>query len=469
MSATTLIEFDDQTEHAFDAVKMELANDKGLLKSLVLASEILFSNFDKDGELTSKRGSKTLVLSGTDDTGEVLGGVLNFPNNDQSIATYPNITDIVDDFAFRCRCETTLLTLVVDRDFLILESNVDQSRIRFYMQNQGSGVTRIKREIRDGAGAITNELILGLRNFSTDPNFNVAFSNDDNGDTLTYLDGVLISTIASPVFDFTDCNIVFSNNVQAVSDFDNFELFKSDAITAAFTFPFPESTTFDLLENTMITVIPFLLDEVTAFSIIEQIPDDTQLKHFLILNLDQIYHDGTAWVESDGTLDQSNTDAEILANIATLPLVKGIGAILQVGHVFKSDLGYVTADIESLTIVYEFQFKPDEVRTCLVFGTVVDNANQVVVGATIRVKSDDAFVNGAFKGPHAKTTTNAQGKFSISIPETATDGTTVDINIEYTQKDIKDGVEFDDPVTFEIKGIVVPNLPTAKLSDLVIP
>ena len=92
MSVLSLIEFDDVTEHSFDNTKMELLNDKGQLKSQVSANEILFSNFE--GNVlpvlpeVSKRGDKTLVFSGTNNTGEIIGGVLNFPNNDASIGTY---------------------------------------------------------------------------------------------------------------------------------------------------------------------------------------------------------------------------------------------------------------------------------------------------------------------------------------------------------------------------------------------
>jgi len=219
----------------------------------------------------------------------------------------------------------------------------------------------------------------------------------------------------------------------------------------------------------MLTVIPFLLDEVTSFSVISEIPANSQLKHFIVLNLDQIYHDGSNWVESDGTLAQANTAAEIAANLATLPIVKGLGKMLQIGHVFKSDLGYATALIESLTIQYKFQFKPDNVKINIVFGTIVDNSGAPVVGATIRVDSDDIFYNGALKAPTAKTLTNAQGKFTIGMIETVSTNSTVDITVEYTQKNIKKGVEFDEKITFEYKNRIIPDLPTTKLSDLVTP
>ena len=192
------------------------------------------------------------------------------------------------------------------------------------------------------------------------------------------------------------------------------------------------------------------------------------MKHFFCIDSREIYHNGVSWVDSDQTLDQSNTPAEILGSLATLPLVKGIKFSLQIGHIFKSDLGYDTAEIESISLKYTLSFKGDDVFTCTVFGTVIDNANRPVAGATIRVNSVDKFFDGVFIGPSAKTTSDAQGKYSISIPETATDGTSVDIFIEYTEKKIEDGEEFDDPIITPFLRRIIPNQASAKLSDLAI-
>ena len=468
MSATTLIEFDDLTEHTFDALLMKLANDKGQLKEQFLSSEILFSNYDKDGDLVSKRGTKTLVLSGADNTGQVLGGVLDFPNQDASIATYAAITDVIDDFSFRVKINMNVTAIVVDRDLVKMVSNIDNSLIRFYLENNGGGLTRIKRQIIDSTGGITSNVILIIKNFSIDPIFDISFSNDDDGNTLTYINGVLLSTIASPAFDFTDFDFVLGDSVEVTADFDNVQIWKA-IIDLAVGIIAPEDTTFNLNENKMLTVIPFLLDEIISFTIINEIPSNTQLKHFLVLNLDQIYHDGTDWVESDGTLAQANTVTEISDNLASLPIVKGIGKILQIAHVFKSDIGYDTPLIESLTIQYKFQFKPDNVKINIIFGTIVDNAGVPVVGATVRVDSPDIFYNGAFKGPTAKASTNAQGKFTLGIIETISTSSTVDIFVEYSQKKLLKGVEFTENIVFEYKDRIIPDLPTTKLSDLVTP
>jgi len=260
MSVTTLIEFDDASEHTFDSALLILTGDRGLLKSLVSSNEVLFSNFDTNSDVVSKRGAKTIVFGGTANTGEVLGGVLNFPNQDGSKATYSNIVDIVDDFAFRCKVNSNVTTVSGDRDLVVLDSNNDQSRIRFLMVNAGGGLTRISREIRDSSGSITANTVLTTEDLSTDPNFEIAFSNDDNGNTLTFFNGVIVSTIASPSFDFTDSDIVFGDTFVATSDYDDFQLFKSDEITAAFAFPFPEPTTFSIAEKIMKIIDKFFIN-----------------------------------------------------------------------------------------------------------------------------------------------------------------------------------------------------------------
>lgn len=475
MSATTLIEFDDVTEHTFDSTKLTLLDDKGQLKSQVSANEILFSNFDGTGldPLISKRGNKTLVFGGVANTGQISGGVLDFPNQDRSIASYQNITDIVDDFAFRAKLISNISTTVFERNAVRLISNVDSSQIRFFISNQGGGVSRMNREIINSSGATVSNLVLATKTMSPGTTWNIAFSNDDDGNTLTFVDGVLLSTVASPPFDFTDCELRFGDNQGANNtawcDYDNVQLFDAHEITANYAFPFPEPTTYVLTEQTLLTQIPFLLDEVLDFSIINEILADTQLKHYLLINLNPFYHDGSNWVESNGTLAQSNTPAEILANISTLPIVKGVGAYLQVASIFKSDLGYDTAVIESISLKYKFAFKPSDLSLTLVYGTIVDNSGMPVEGATVRVNSDDKFFDNAFVGPTAKAVTNSQGKFSLTVVETETSGTTVDFTVEYKQQVFANGVEFTENVVFEYNNRVIPNFPTAEFSSLVTP
>ena len=183
---------------------------------------------------------------------------------------------------------------------------------------------------------------------------------------------------------------------------------------------------------------------------------------------DPFYHDGSNWVPSNGTLAQSNTPAEILANVSTFPVSKGVGGAVQIAHIFQSDVGYDTPSIESISISYKFQFKPDDVNLCIVYGSVLDNSGLPVEGATVRVNSSDKFFNAAFIGPSAKAVTDKFGKFSLTVVETETTNTAVNFTIEYTQKVIQNGREIDQFISSSLRNRIVPNSPSRELSLLAV-
>lgn len=476
MSVTTLIEFDDATEHEFDASKLELVGDKGKLKFLPIASEILFANFDGNvlpvQPEVSKRGNKTGVFGGTNNTGQINGGVLEFPNQDQSTFTFANITDIVNDFALRFKAISNITTPATPREIARLKSNVDNSEIRWRYQNQGGGVARIYCTVIDSAGVTQSDFVVGTVTLAVGTVTNLAVSNDDDGNLLMFYNGALVNTIVSPSFDFTDCNLRFGNTGGAanlaVADFDNVELFSSHAITAAFTYPYPEATSYPLNEQVMATKIPFPLDEVVSLDSVALTPAGSQLKHIFCLDNKPYWYDPVAeeWTISNVTLAEANTLAEIQANLSTPPLVKGLATIVEIHHIFESESGYATPEIESVAMKYKHEFKADEVNTCLVSGVVKDNANCPVAGATVRVNSSDKFYNNNFIGPSAKAITDEQGKWSMSIPETETDSGTVDFSVEYSEEVFSNGAAFTNTVAYEYKNKVIPNLPTAKFSEL---
>ena len=48
-------------------------------------------------------------------------------------------------------------------------------------------------------------------------------------------------------------------------------------------------------------------DRILSFVAIETKPTNTEIKYSLYVNNQDIYYDGTNWVDSDGTYSQSNT------------------------------------------------------------------------------------------------------------------------------------------------------------------
>lgn len=469
MSVTSTIEYDDVSEHTFDSSVLELSDDKAKLKSQVLGSEVMFANYDTDDELTSKRGSKEVTLGGVANTGAVLGGLLQFPNEDRSIATY-SFTELTGDFAFRFKVLSNIASTAVNRNFARLTSSVDSSQIVFYITNQGAGVSRIWATITSSSGATSYNNFFGSRTFATTPNFNIALNYDADGNLRIFLDGVSVVTISAPTFDFSTCTLVLGSNQSATDtafcDFDNVQVWSASVFTSSgFSYPVAEATTYVTTEQVMRTDIPLLVDQFISFSLVAEVLSGAQLKHFITLDGDDYVHNGSDWVLMDLTsalLDQANTVAEISANLSTIPVVSGIGKTVQIGHVFKSDAGYVTPEIESLVLKYSYTFKAGDLSPCVITGVVTDGKSEAVEGAKVWVITDNVFVNNTFLGPNAYVETNPMGKFSISVPS----GITVTFIYEFVEQTPGGENPSSEYKTYQHPNKVIPALPTAEISTL---
>lgn len=460
MSVQAIVEYIQPLDHILsDSEKIEIVNGQVRLKSQVLASEVLFSNFDTANELTSKRGDKELVFEGTDNTGQVADGVLKFPNQDRSTASYKAIQNITGDFAFRAKLIFNIATTALTRNLVRLVSNVDSSQIRFYLSNQGGGVSRIYREIYDSSGTLISSFITGTRTLSVGSSINIAFSNDDDGNTLTYLDGVLVSTVASPTFDFTNCELLFGDNTSASQsvccNYDNVQLFNSHAITAAFAFPFPEPTTYSLVEQTVLHNTPFTMSDWSSYDSIYEALTGSQLKQFIHRDTIPYKYNTTTsvWEPIDLTstfISQCNTKEEIESNRDDFPLTSGIGTQMQFGSVLKSDDGYTTPILDNYSLNYGKTVKPDAPSTCLVKGTFFNVLGKSVTDVEIEISSKDHMAGPIFVGPSAKEPVNADGSFAIQIIETETINKTIDWTFHYKENG--------EAKTFVIKRLTIRNL-----------
>lgn len=443
MSSIVKNEFNDTLEHLYDPTKLEIINGEVKLKSQALAGEILFANYDADGIDSSKRGGKTIIFEGVNNTGEVKDGVLKFATEDRSIGSYKNITDIVADFGFRARVESNILTTVQEREIVRLVSNIDSSQIRFYLQNQGAGISRVKREITNSAGAVVSDLIIATADLSVMPNYNIAFSNEGNIENRTYFNGVLVSTVTFTNFDFTDCDLIFGDDTSGVrtatSNYDNVQLWSSDAIQSDFDFPFPEATTYSLLEQEILTTVPYLMDQLIDFEVsIEQL-NGSLIKSYFLRNVSRYWFNtvSSLWEVQSPILpkiNQSNTQEEIKANASSFPLTKNIGAYIQVFNVMKSSPdGYTTPILDFFLLEFIFRFKLADIRLCTVYGGVFDNNGRPMSGVKIEVNSKDYFYNNSFIAGKGETLTNSDGLWSLTVVETTSDATSVDFKFTYTE------------------------------------
>lgn len=109
-----------------------------------------------------------------------------------------------------------------------------------------------------------------------------------------------------------------------------------------------------------------------------------QVPIILKKNNDWYYHDGNAWVISDQTYPQSNTSAEILANISTFTTD---GVYFKWRMFLHSDDGSTTPEVTSITYEYDFWGGQDSLNYCQVYGTYQrPDGNQTENKLTVRFK-----------------------------------------------------------------------------------
>lgn len=168
------------------------------------------------------------------------------------------------------------------------------------------------------------------------------------------------------------------------------------------------------------------LKTATSWDLVFTIPTNSQILIALILDDNPIYWDGAAWVASDKTESQRNTPADVSTNFPELPILAG-GSLLREDLLFISDNGSANPEAEQIEIVGDLDFVG--ANLCEVFGVIDGRKEGVVVRAIY--PSTGFFNNDEFIPADSvfRTTTDANGEFSLSIPETETVGQTV--TVEY--------------------------------------
>jgi hypothetical protein len=172
-----------------------------------------------------------------------------------------------------------------------------------------------------------------------------------------------------------------------------------------------------------------------------------------VLKVNTVYkwHNGGGWVTSDKSFAQSNTLAQVSANVATLDLTPS--ANLRVVALLHSDDGETTPTVTSIEFEFDFfQVAPTQPTKVVVFGNVFDAAGMPLEGETVEV-DHDGFRHGSFQVDGAKLSalTDEDGKWELQVFETAT--------LPLAPYDFRVGGVL-------LAGASVPDLPTVDFGDL---
>lgn len=186
-------------------------------------------------------------------------------------------------------------------------------------------------------------------------------------------------------------------------------------------------------------------------------PTDTSITYALIVDDSETYWDGSAWVDGDGTVSQSSTEAQINTNAASLDLSEG--ARIRVKVYLTTD-AFETPTLGSVSLDGDFTLADSAPSECLVYGNLADILGESVESATVKFKRVGAVKHGTrtLLRSEASSTTDASGYFEISLVETETIDSELVLTLDYTQGGDK---------RFQtVRGIVIPNQASANLAAL---
>jgi hypothetical protein len=158
-------------------------------------------------------------------------------------------------------------------------------------------------------------------------------------------------------------------------------------------------------------VVTSSLNTNEIFSVASTIVNETgteYLKYTLKIDGVEKYHNGTAWVTSNGYL-QSNTISEINSNLETLEIIGFAQLIIY----FISVNGTATAEISEFSIEYEFEPPAVQVETINVFGYLLNQDGSPDIGSRVHIH---------LKSPTQSGTANAQINSLVAIKTVDSDG-----------------------------------------------
>lgn len=170
--------------------------------------------------------------------------------------------------------------------------------------------------------------------------------------------------------------------------------------------------------GTIETVAGLSIQSFVSFAATVTTPASTALKFAIRVDGNLKYHNGAAWVTSDGTSVQTNTAAQVVSNIATLSL--GSNSTIKIYMLLTTSDDNATPDISAITLVYDFGGLGNDPDTCIVWGYYLDLSGNAVSGATVSVqlvrdKKEYKEAASNIIEKKVSTTTDVNGYFELDL------------------------------------------------------
>lgn len=295
-------------------------------------------------------------------------------------------------------------------------------------QSSSAGQLQLRMNDSDGTSIGTHTMAGWSPVAGTTYEFEINF-DFDTGATRLFIDGVQHSTTFTGTGTRTGTSALLrvGNDYQAaeVANFEIEDLIVFGAVqhTANYTPGYSVSEAIYALDDpTVLTNSTVQASQLESFVSDEAAAGSDEVRWTPVVNGQAMYWNGSAWVNSDSSLAQANTAADINTNAADLDLSGGKSLHFQA--LLHSDDGTTFPSIESYTFNYAFLISaPIVPNECAVYGWVYDSRGEPVFEASVRIVNlafhhGDYFVRAETK----EVITDVNGYWSIDLIETASLG-----------------------------------------------
>ena len=158
----------------------------------------------------------------------------------------------------------------------------------------------------------------------------------------------------------------------------------------------------------------------SGFSVTASASGSDSVTYIIKKNDVMFYHNGASWVESDGTLAQSNTAAQVNSNISSL--ITGICSI-KIIAVLHSASGASTPEIDQTVMPFSYPAIATSAITLNIKDLLGDVPSGITAGKLIASVENGFFHNETFIVPGAKSANfNGSGVATLTVMETETTG-----------------------------------------------
>lgn len=427
MALETTIVYDTPGSFTYDTDEIEITGGKAQLKSQQPSDSIFAANFNPQNAANAQDGIwGSGALTGTLTNATVASDKLNCKGGTVKYCSWAalgnaNFTQ-TGTVKFKYTPDYTGAPATARYLFSISEGTGTNDNL-IVVTHLVTGNINVQVFDSTGSGIVSNNSSMWSNVQGTEYEFEINF-DFTGGTSRLFVDGVLLGTYTGTgTRDITTGFLRMGTDRATVGtsdgEFDDVIVYNTVQHTVNYT-PGYNSKKYVTDDPTIALATTIQTDSLDFVNtLVATVPGSEQLKIHWSLNGVAKYWNGSAWVNSDGSLAQSNTFAE-LTSVVMQGLTSSPSTVKPI-LVLHSNNGNDTPDITSYRIEYDFAVTPAPTfNKCIVWG-FVQQSDGTMAGITVYAKLADLEVYNSVASiiPANKSTiTDSRGYWELELVNT---------------------------------------------------